>query len=226
MLPFRDLIPSSTVMACALVLCGAGQSWKEIPFFSVNNSVLGVFLVGSCSQFQLKSPGAQCGKLQVNPQQPFRNQHSLICISLDLSCYKKKIVCYRFADWLTFSFLGLLYAELPGLGPENFGTNYQKAVGHPTVWGSCHHSQQGWFVLVRQVESCQPFQWDTELVLGHFYLFYGQCRTHSSLDWFSLEKLNWNFPFLLFLLFFSFTRAWDPSISPFSGRLCRDSCQL
>lgn len=33
MLPFRDLIPASTVIACSLVLYGAGQSWKEVPFF-------------------------------------------------------------------------------------------------------------------------------------------------------------------------------------------------
>lgn len=67
------------------------------------------------------------------------------------------------------------------------------AVGHPTVWSCCHHGQQGWFVLVRQVEICQSLLWDTELVLGHFHLFYGQCRIHSSLDWFSSDKLCRNF---------------------------------
>lgn len=118
----------------------------------------------------------------VNSQHLFRNQHSLNCIFLNLSCYKKKIVCYRFDDWLTFLFLGLLYAELSGLGPENIGTSYQMVVGHLAAWGSCHHGQQGWLVLVRQVESCQSLLWTTELVLGHFYLCYCQCRIHSSLD--------------------------------------------
>lgn len=97
MLPFRDLIPASTVIVCSLVLYGAGKSWKEVPFFYKWLFWKFSWWVPVPSfSWSPQEPSVGSFRDLVNSQHLFRNQHSLNCIFLNLSCYKKKIVCYRF----------------------------------------------------------------------------------------------------------------------------------
>lgn len=146
---------------------------------------------------------------------------SMVCIFLDWSCYKKKIVCYRFDGWFALLFLGLLYAELSGLGPEKACDKQLNGCGssHCVRW----LSPAGMACLGKAGRKLPV------TAVGHWACFGGFLSVLRPVQDPLFTGLIQFGQTLLEFSCFSFcgaTRAWDPCISPFSGILCRDSCQL